>query len=230
MKTNSFMETYFNFEKVKEIDFLQATKETLYMTVISMILVILIGFTIGLLLFYLNRKDTLGHKIMYQVVSIVSSVCRSIPFIILMILIIPFTKALLGTFLGTQAAIPALVISAAPFYGRMVEIALREVDQGVLEAAESMGASTVQIITKVLIPESKPALISGITVTTITMIGFTAMAGAIGAGGLGGLAYYQGYSRQNMTVTMFATILILVLVFMIQYLGDWLVKKVDKRS
>lgn len=165
MKTSSFMETYFNFEKVKEIDFLQATKETLYMTVISMILVILIGFTIGLLLFYLNRKDTLGHKIMYQVVSIVSSVCRSIPFIILMILIIPFTKALLGTFLGTQAAIPALVISAAPFYGRMVEIALREVDQGVLEAAESMGASTVQIITKVLIPESKPALISGITVT-----------------------------------------------------------------
>lgn len=230
MKTSSFMETYFNFEKVKEIDFLQATKETLYMTVISMILVILIGFMIGLLLFYLNRKDTLGHKIMYQVVSIVSSVCRSIPFIILMILIIPFTKALLGTFLGTQAAIPALVISAAPFYGRMVEIALREVDQGVLEAAESMGASTVQIITKVLIPESKPALISGITVTTITMIGFTAMAGAIGAGGLGGLAYYQGYSRQNMTVTMLATILILVLVFMIQYLGDWLVKKVDKRS
>jgi len=148
---------------------------------------------------------------------------------ILMVLIIPFTKALVGTMLGAKAAIPALVLSAVPFYARLVEIALREVDAGVIEAAEAMGASYWQVVYKVLIPESIPALISGITVTTITMIGYTAMAGTIGAGGLGSLAWQEGFQRGNYTVTMVATVIILVIVFIVQAIGDTLTKQTDKR-
>ena len=146
-----------------------------------------------------------------------------------MVLIIPFTKAIVGTMLGAEAAIPALVLSAAPFYARLVEIAFREVSPGVVEAADAMGASYWEIIWKVLIPESVPALISGLTVTTISMIGFTAMAGAIGAGGLGGLAWQEGYQRGNLTVTFVATLIILVIVFIVQGIGDFLTKKTDKR-
>ena len=146
-----------------------------------------------------------------------------------MVLLIPFTTMLVGTMLGAKAAIPALVLSAAPFYARLVEIALREVDAGVIEAAEAMGASYWQVVYKVLIPESIPALISGITVTTITMIGYTAMAGTIGAGGLGSLAWQEGFQRGNYTVTMVATVIILVIVFIVQAIGDTLTKQTDKR-
>ena len=128
-----------------------------------------------------------------------------------------------------QAAIPALIISAAPFYARLVEIGLREVDKGVIEAARAMGAKKSTIITKVLIPESLPAIISGLTVTAIALVGSTAMAGVIGAGGLGNLAYLDGFQRNNSTLTFVATVLILIIVFAIQILGDTIVKKVDKR-
>jgi D-methionine transport system permease protein len=148
---------------------------------------------------------------------------------ILMVLIIPFTTLLVGSFLGAKAAIPALVLSAAPFYARMVEIAFREVNPGVIEAAEAMGASYWEIIYKIVIPESVPALISGLTVTTISMIGYTAMAGAIGAGGLGALAWQEGFQRGNYTVTLVATVIILIIVFIIQGVGDFLAKATDKR-
>jgi D-methionine transport system permease protein len=157
------------------------------------------------------------------------NIFRSIPFILLIILLIPFTKAILDTFLGAKAALPALIIGAAPFYGRMVEIALREIDKGVIEAARSMGAKTSTIIWKVLIPESSPALISGITVTAIALVGYTAMAGVVGAGGLGNLAFLEGFQRNNNAVTMIATILILVIVFIIQFIGDFITSKLDKR-
>ncbi len=147
---------------------------------------------------------------------------------ILMVLIIPFTKALVGTMLGAKAAIPALVLSAAPFYARLVEIAFREVDSGVLEAADSMGASYFQTIYKVLIPESLPALISGLTVTSVSMIGFTAMAGAIGAGGLGALAWQEGYQRGNYSHTG-SDSNHLIIVFIVQGIGDFLTKRTDKR-
>ncbi len=150
-----------------------------------MVLVIVIGLILGLALYSLGRKQTFGSRFAYTLVSIISNVFRSTPFMILMVLIIPFTTLLVGSFLGAKAAIPALVLSAAPFYARLVEIAFREVSPGVIEAAEAMGASYWEIIYKIIIPESVPALISGITVTTISMIGYTAMAGAIGAGGLG---------------------------------------------
>lgn len=222
-------EEYFDFSKLDGEKFLEATKQTLYMTGISMIFVIIIGIILGLLLYYLSKSSNPGAKVFYNIISIISNICRSVPFIILIILLIPITKLMIGTFLGPTAAIPALVISAAPFYGRLVEIAFREVDSGVLEASEAMGATRLQVIWKVLIPESLPALISGATVTTITMIGFTAMAGAISAGGLGGLAYQDGFMRGNQTVTLFATICILIIVFIIQGIGDLAVKKSDKR-
>jgi len=137
----SFVETYFNFEKVDWANMQQATLDTLFMTFFSMVLVVVIGLLLGLALYSLGRKQTAGANIFYNVVSIISNAFRSTPFMILMVLIIPFTTLLVGSFLGAKAAIPALVLSAAPFYARMVEIAFREVNPGVIEAAEAMGAS-----------------------------------------------------------------------------------------
>ena len=131
--------------------------------------------------------------------------------------------------IGENAALPALIIGAAPFYARMVEIGLREIDKGVIEAAKSMGAKTSTIIWKVLIPESLPALVSGITVTAISLVGFTAMAGVIGAGGLGNLAFLDGFQRNRFDVTLMATIVILIIVFIIQFIGDIITNKIDKR-
>lgn len=225
----SFVETYFNFEKVDWANMQQATLDTLFMTFFSMVLVVVIGLLLGLALYSLGRKQTAGANIFYNVVSIISNAFRSTPFMILMVLIIPFTTLLVGSFLGAKAAIPALVLSAVPFYARMVEIAFREVNPGVIEAAEAMGASYWEIIYKIVIPESVPALISGLTVTTISMIGYTAMAGAIGAGGLGALAWQEGFQRGNYTVTLVATVIILIIVFIIQGVGDFLAKATDKR-
>jgi len=225
----SFVETYFNFEKVDWANMQQATLDTLFMTFFSMVLVVVIGLLLGLALYSLGRKQTAGANIFYNVVSIISNAFRSTPFMILLVLIIPFTTLLVGSFLGAKASIPALVLSAAPFYARMVEIAFREVNPGVIEAAEAMGASYWEIIYKIVIPESVPALISGLTVTTISMIGYTAMAGAIGAGGLGALAWQEGFQRGNYTVTLVATVIILIIVFIIQGIGDFLAKATDKR-
>lgn len=225
----SFAETYFSFDQVDWSAMKQSFYDTLYMTIVSTILVIVLGLLLGLVLYSLGRKKKVSSKFSYTIVSIISNIFRSTPFMILMVLLIPFTTILVGTMLGAKAAIPALVLSAAPFYARLVEIALREVDAGVIEAAEAMGASYWQVVYKVLIPESIPALISGITVTTITMIGYTAMAGTIGAGGLGSLAWQEGFQRGNYTVTMVATVIILVIVFIVQAIGDTLTKQTDKR-
>ena len=220
----SFSETYLNFQQVSWDTLKEAINDTLFMTIVSMLIVFVLGLLLGLLLYSLGRKHSAARSILYGLVSILSNIFRSTPFMILMVLIIPFTKALVGTMLGAKAAIPALVLSAAPFYARLVEIAFREVDSGVLEAADSMGASYFQTIYKVLIPESLPALISGLTVTSVSMIGFTAMAGAIGA-----LAWQEGYQRGNYTVTLVATVIILIIVFIVQGIGDFLTKRTDKR-
>jgi D-methionine transport system permease protein len=225
----SFGEKYLNFSRVNPESMKQAAVDTIFMTVIAMIFVIIIGFLLGLLLYSLSRKKSPAARLCYSVLSIISNIFRSIPYIVLIILLMDFSRKLVGTGIGAKAAIPSLIVSAAPFYARLVEIAFREVDNGVLEAADAMGASKIQQIFKVLIPESTPALLSGVTLTTITMIGFTAMAGIIGGGGLGGLAYQEGFSRNNNTVTLVATVLILVLVFIIQFVGDQLVKRSDKR-
>ena len=213
-----------NWEKVQD-----KTIETLIMTFESLIAVFLVGLFLGLLLYLTsNSKNAFGRGF-YAVVTAIVNIFRAIPFIILIVLLIPFTKFLIGTIIGVQAAIPALIISAAPFYARLVEIGLREVDKGVIEAARAMGAKNSTIILKVLIPESLPAIISGLTVTAIALVGSTAMAGVIGAGGLGNLAYLDGFQRNNSTLTFVATVLILIIVFAVQILGDTIVKKVDKR-
>ena len=202
----------------------EATVETLYMTGMSVVITFVVGMILGILLFLTSKENLWENKLTYTVTSAVVNVFRSIPFIILIVLLIPFTKFLLDTIRGANAALPALIIGAAPFYARMVEIALREVNKGVIEAAKAMGAKTSTIIWKVLIPESLPALVSGITVTAIALVGYTAMAGVIGAGGLGNLAYLDGFQRSREDVTLAATIMILLIVFAIQIIGRLLHK------
>jgi D-methionine transport system permease protein len=207
----------------------EATNETLYMTGISVLVTFILGIVLGLLLFLTSKGNIWQNALINKIIAAFVNVFRSIPFIILIVLLIPFTKFLVGSMIGENAALPALIIGAAPFYARMVEIALREIDKGVIEAAKSMGAKTSTIIFKVLLPESMPALVSGITVTAISLVGFTAMAGVIGAGGLGNLAYLEGFQRSRFDVTLMATIIILLIVFIIQVIGDIITSKLDKR-
>ena len=221
------IETYFPnvvWERISE-----ATQETIYMTVIALVATFFLGIILGLLLFLTSKGNLWENKLIYGVVAAFVNIFRSIPFIILIVLLIPFTKALVGSIIGANAALPALIIGAAPFYARMVEIGLREIDKGVIEAAKSMGATSFTIIWKVLLPESLPALVSGITVTAIALVGYTAMAGMIGAGGLGNLAYLEGFSRGQSDVTLVATILVLIIVFVLQFIGDIITRKLDKR-
>jgi D-methionine transport system permease protein len=206
-----------------------ATLETLYMTAMSTVFTFVIGLALGVLLFLSGPGQLWSNKLISTLAGAFVNIFRSIPFIILIILLIPVTKFLLGTIRGPEAALPALIIGAAPFYGRMVLIALQEIDRGVIEAAKSMGAKTSTIIFKVLLPESMPALVSGITVTAIALVGYTAMAGVIGAGGLGTLAFLDGFQRSREDVTLMATILILIVVFIIQFIGDFAARKLDKR-
>jgi D-methionine transport system permease protein len=178
------------------------------------------GIILGLALFLTARGGLFQNRVLYSLISIVVNVFRSIPFIILIVLLIPFTKTIVGTILGANAALPALIVGAAPFYARLVEIALREVDKGVIEATRSMGARLSTLIFRVLLPESSPALVSGITVTLIALVSYSAMAGVIGAGGLGNLAYLEGFQRNHGDVTLVATVTILIIVFIIQFCGD----------
>lgn len=216
-------------ELIKLEKLIDATQETIYMTTISVAVTFVLGLVLGLLLFLTNKGNMWENKLVNTIIGLFVNVFRSIPFIILIVLLIPFTKLLVGSILGANAALPALIIGAAPFYARMVEIALREIDKGVIEASYAMGASNGQIIFKVLIPEALPALVSGITVTAIALVSYTAMAGVIGAGGLGNFAYLEGFQGSNPLLTFVATVAILILVFIIQFTGDYFTKKLDKR-
>lgn len=206
-----------------------ATQETLYMTALSGTATFVLGILLGLALFLTARGGLFQNRTLYSVISIVVNVFRSIPFIILIVLLIPFTKTIVGTILGANAALPALIVGAAPFYARLVEIALREVDKGVIEATRSMGARLSTLVFRVLLPESSPALVSGITVTLIALVSYSAMAGVIGAGGLGNLAYLEGFQRNHNDVTLVATVTILIIVFIIQFCGDVITSLLDKR-
>lgn len=217
------------FESINTDDLLQATYETFYMTIIALVGTFILGILLGLLLFFTTKRGMWENKYIHFIIASIVNVFRAIPFIILILLLFPFTNFIVGTIRGPNAALPALILGAAPFYGRLVEIALKEVDKGVLEAAKAMGAKTRTIIFKVLLPESMPALISGITVTAIALIGYTAMAGAIGAGGLGSYAYYSGFQRREFDVVLVCSIIIVFIVFIFQFLGDYLSNKLDKR-
>nr|WP_110397402.1 methionine ABC transporter permease [Pseudogracilibacillus auburnensis] len=206
-----------------------STYETFYMTLIALAGTFVLGIVLGLLLYLTDKNGLWENKIINFITATFVNVFRAIPFIILILLLFPFTHFLMGTIRGPNAALPALIIGAAPFYGRLVEIALKEIDKGVIEAAKAMGATTRGIIFKVLLPESMPALISGITVTAIALIGYTAMAGAIGAGGLGSYAYYAGFQRRAFDIVFICSVLIVIIVFIFQFIGDYISKKLDKR-
>ena len=201
-----------------------ATYETLYMTIVSTIFAFIFGLVLGVLLFISARSKSPFARVFYSIISFIVNLFRAIPFIILILILIPFTSLVLGTISGPTGALPALIIGAAPFYARLVEIAFKEIDKGVIEAAWSMGASTTTVIRKAM-----PALVSGITVTAIALVGSTAIAGVIGAGGLGNLAYLTGFTRNQNDVILVSTVFILIIVFIIQYIGDFFTNRIDKR-
>ncbi len=218
------MDVTLNFEQL-----LTAVYETVFMTFMSLLFATIFGLLIGILLYCTQSGGLLQNRFINRIVDVIVNVLRAIPFLILLILLIPLTRALVGSMLGAKAALPPLIAASTPFYARMCVIAFQEVDKGTIEASKSMGASNGQIIRKVLLPEAMPAIISGIAVTGISLVGYTAMAGAIGAGGLGNLAYMYGFARRNDAVLYTSTVIIVLIVFAIQWAGDAIVKKIDKR-
>ena len=203
--------------------------DTLYMTIMSTALSYVFGMIMGVLL-VICRKDGIAPRPMfYACLDVVVNLTRSFPFLILMIAVIPVTRFIVGTTIGNNATIVPLVIAAAPFVARLIEASLLEVDAGVIEAAQSMGASTWQIITKVMLPECKPGLINGATNASITILSYGAMAGAIGGGGLGSVALMRGYARSQTIVLYVAVIILVILVQIIQSIGTRLTVKTDKR-
>lgn len=217
------------FPNVDIADLNTAIYETFYMTILSLIGTFIIGIILGLLLYLTSKGKLWENKAVYGIVAAVVNIFRAIPFIILILLLFPFTDFVVGTIRGPEAALPALIIGSAPFYARLVEIALKEVDNGVVEAAKAMGAKNSTIMFKVLLKESMPALVSGLTVTAIALIGSTAVAGVIGAGGLGDFAYFYGFQRRQFDVVFICTLLIVIVVFVFQFIGDLISNKLDKR-
>ncbi|WP_292042496.1 MULTISPECIES: methionine ABC transporter permease [unclassified Brevundimonas] len=207
----------------------KASIDTLLMLGGSLVLTVIIGIPLGVLLFLSGKGRLAANPVVNAVLSFVVNVLRSLPFIILLIVMLPITVLLVGTSLGVMGAIPPLVVGTAPFYARLVETALREVDHGVVEATQAMGGSTFQIVTRALLPEALPGIIAGATVSAIALVGYTAMAGVVGAGGLGDLAVRFGYQRFQTDVMFVTVVLLLVFVQILQMLGDFLVAKVSHR-
>ncbi|WP_447909877.1 methionine ABC transporter permease [Brevundimonas bullata] len=217
------------FDNVDWAEIGRATVDTLLMLGGSLVLTVILGVPLGVLL-YLSGKGRLAENpVLNAVLSLIVNVLRSVPFIILLIVMLPVTVLLVGTSLGVAGAIPPLVVGAAPFYARLVETALREVDKGVVEATQAMGGSTFQIVTRALLPEAMPGIIAGATVTAIALVSYTAMAGVVGAGGLGDLAVRFGYQRFQTDVMVVTVVLLLILVQILQMIGDRLVAKVSHR-
>jgi D-methionine transport system permease protein len=207
----------------------QATLDTLSMLGGSMLLTVVLGLPLGVILFLTGKGQMLQNRAANGVLSLVINILRSVPFVILLIVMIPLTVALVGTSLGVAGAIPPLVVGAAPFFARLVETALREVDKGVIEASFAMGAKRRQVVLGALLPEAMPGLIAAATVTAIALVSYTAMAGVVGAGGLGDLAIRFGYQRFQTDVMVVTVVLLLVLVQALQMVGDAVVRRVSHR-
>jgi D-methionine transport system permease protein len=204
--------------------------ETLYMTVLSTVLAYLLGLPLGVLLVTSEKNGILPMPKLNKVLNLIVNIVRSVPFLILMIAVIPFTRFIIGTTIGSTATAVPLVIGAAPFIARLVESSIKEVDKGVIEAAVSMGCSPLQIICKVMIPEAVPSLIMGAAIVTTTILGYSAMAGAVGGGGLGDLAIRYGYYRYQNDIMIVTVVLLVVLVQVVQEIGMKIAKKQDKRK
>ncbi len=208
---------------------LSGTLETLMMTFLSGFFGFVIGLPLGIYLFLTRKHQLLENKTMHQIVSLLVNVFRSIPFIILIVWMIPFTRQIVGTSIGMSAALVPLSIGAAPFIARLVENSLLEIPNGLIEAARAMGASTKQVIFKVLLPEALPSLVNNATITLITLVGYSAMGGAVGAGGLGQIGYQYGYVGYDTFIMNSVLILLILIVFLLQYTGDYIAKKVNHR-
>ncbi|MGL4996074.1 MAG: methionine ABC transporter permease [Deefgea sp.] len=206
-----------------------ATLDTLTMLGGSLLFTLLLGLPLGILLFLTSKRQLLEQPYVYGILSFVVNILRSVPFVILLIIMIPFTVLLTGTSLGVAGAIPPLVVGATPFFARLVETALREVDRGIIEATQAMGASTRQIVFKALLPEAMPGMMAAVTVTAITLVSYAAMSGVIGGGGLGDLAIRFGYQRFQTDVMVVTVVLLLVLVQILQMVGDRLVIHFSRR-
>lgn len=217
------------FENVDWAEIGRASVDTLLMLGGSLVLTVILGIPLGVLLYLSGKGRLAANPALNAVLSLIVNVLRSVPFIILLIVMLPVTVLLVGTSLGVAGAIPPLVVGAAPFYARLVETALREVDKGVVEATQAMGGSTFQIVTRALLPEAMPGIIAGATVTAIALVSYTAMAGVVGAGGLGDLAVRFGYQRFQTDVMVVTVVLLLILVQILQMIGDRLVAKVSHR-
>ncbi|CAM2193906.1 ABC transporter permease [Paraburkholderia sp. A1RI_3L] len=209
--------------------FVQSFWETLVMVGISGLIGALVGLPLGVLLHLTDRQGVLQNLAVNRAMGMLVNAVRSTPFIILLVAVIPFTRLVVGSSIGTAAAVVPLTIAAAPFIARLVETALREVDRGLIEAAQAMGATTRQIVFKVLLPEALPGIVAGLTITFVSLVGYSAMAGAIGGGGLGDLGIRYGYQRFEPEVMVAVVVILIVFVQLVQSFGDWLVRRLGHR-
>ena len=217
-------------QNILQNDLLTATGETLILTLLPTLLAFLIGLPLGVLLVTGDERGIKPlPKVLMRLVNIVINLLRSVPFLILLVVALPLSRFVVGTSVGTKAIIVPLTIAAFPFVARLVETSIREVDQGVVEAAQAMGASPMQIVWKVLIPEAKPALLSNFFVALITIFGYGAMAGVLGGGGIGALAINYGYYRKKDLVMWVMVILLIIMVQIFQTIGNYITKRSDKR-
>ncbi|MGG4606132.1 methionine ABC transporter permease [Paenalcaligenes sp. Me131] len=207
----------------------EATLDTLLMTGASLVFTVIIGLPLGVLLFLTSPRQMMQNNGVYQALSLVVNILRSVPFLILLIVMIPLTRVLAGTSLGVAGSIPPLVASAAPFFARLVENVLKELDPGVLEASRAMGANSRETVVMALLPEAKTGVVAAIVVTAIMLVGYSAMSGVIGGGGLGDLALRFGYQRYQTDVMAVTVIILVVLVQLMQVWGDKLVARMNKR-
>ena len=209
---------------------LEGIRDTLYMTLSSVVIGYAFGLSFGILLYTTGKNGLLPNRLVYRIGDFVCNIVRSIPFLILLILLIPFTRLVVGQSYGSTATIVPLVVCAAPYIARVVESSLNEVDTGVIEAAKAMGASSFQIVTKVLLPEARTSLISGFTITTGLLLGYSAMSGTVGGGGLGDIAVRYGYYRWQADIMIITVLLLIVIFQIIQNIGMRIASQLDHRK
>lgn len=216
-------------EQIREM-ILNGILETLYMTVVSTLFGYVFGLPLGVLLCISDKDGLKPHPVLYKILDFIANIVRSVPFLILLILLIPFTRFLLGKSYGSTATIVPLTVAAIPFIARMVESSLKEVDNGVVEAARAMGAGTMRIILRVLLVEARTSLITGVTIAIGTILGYSAMAGAVGGGGLGDIAVRYGYYRYQTDIMIVTVILLIVIVQIFQSVGMLIANRLDRRK
>lgn len=209
---------------------LQGIVDTLYMTAVATLLAYIIGLPLGVIQVVTAKDGIKPNRFVYTVLNVIINIARSIPFLIFLVAIIPFTRAIVGTSIGATATIVPLVVAAAPFIARLVESSIKEIDPGVIEAAQSMGASPMRIITHVMLPEARPSILVGSAIAITTILGYSSMAGFVGGGGLGDIAIRFGYYRYDNTIMLITVAILVIIVQIFQEVGMWIATKSDRRK